>query len=101
MFAVGYRMEPAASAPPGRPLKTERPQTPLTGATPDQSSCRRTRCPRTEVRLGARAQSLPPLDHQHKELVPRNLRTHRTLTTRPNTGKAPSSVAWTGYACVR
>jgi hypothetical protein len=46
-FAVGSRMEPAASPPAGRPLKTERPQNHITGATPDRSSCRRTPRPRT------------------------------------------------------
>jgi Transposase IS116/IS110/IS902 family len=47
-FAVGSRMEPAASAhQPGQPLKTERPQTPDVGRTPDRSSCRRTHRPRT------------------------------------------------------
>jgi hypothetical protein len=33
--------------PAGRPLKTERPQDHITGATPDRSSCRRTPRPRT------------------------------------------------------
>jgi hypothetical protein len=59
MFAVGSRTEPAASATAGRPLKTERPQTPTGTNTPSIILSPDSR-PRTQVRLGARAQSTFP-----------------------------------------
>jgi hypothetical protein len=59
-------MEPAASAPAWTASKDRATAKPTTGTTPDRSSCRRTRRPRTQVRLGARAHTQPPPLHRRE-----------------------------------